>query len=603
MLDLKIVNGTIVDGTGCARTRGSVGLRNGRIVAVGDVREDARETLDAGGLIVAPGFIDSHTHYDAQAFWDPTLSPSCFHGVTTVVGGFCGFSIAPMTPDAATYIRPMLARVEGMPLSTLETAVPWDSWSSFGEFLAALDGKIGLNAGFFCGHSALRRIAMGKRAVGKRSTRQEREQMKAMLATALSEGALGFSSTISPTHNDGDGNPVPSRWADFSELLELAAVVRDYEGTGLELLPDLSFDPEIVELIADFSIAGNRPVNWNALAITGHDMAAAAKRAEALLKVTDAAREKGAEVIALTIPSAPTLFLNLHSGMSFDSLPGFWREIFKVPVPDRIERFKDPQIRARLGADAAGTSPNDALKFVANLGHHTVVETLSPQNKPYQGRTVGDVATERGVEPIDAMLDIAIADGLLTIFSPDAGGESRSAYELRGKLWQDDRTLIGASDAGAHLDLIDTFAFSSILLQRGVREHQVISLEEAVHRITDRIARYFGLIDRGRIAPGYHADLVLFDKATVGRGPIGMRDDIPGGASRVYADAVGIPHVFVNGVQIVREGAHTGKMPGTVFRSGRDTRTVAMDALREPNGPVGHRGEFVAHGQEARLGG
>jgi N-acyl-D-aspartate/D-glutamate deacylase len=534
-------------------------------------------------MIVAPGFIDSHTHYDAQAFWDPKLSPSCFHGVTTVVGGFCGFSIAPMTPDAASYIRPMLARVEGMPLETLEMAVPWGSWSSFGEFLERLDGRVGLNIGFFCGHSALRRIAMGERAVGKRATRDEIRKMKLLLAQSLDEGALGFSTTISPTHNDADGNPVPSRWADFAELIELARVVRDFEGTGLELLPDLEFDPEVVELMADFSAAGQRPVNWNALAVTGNDAEAAARRAEKMLHVSDLARERGGEVLALTIPCPPTIYVNLHNGIGFDSMPGLWRTIFRLPLEERVAQFASGDIRLQLLADAALMPMDSPVAYKARFGEYSVVGVHAEQNKSLEGRSVGEIARERGCEPLDALLDIAIDDGLTTTFAPDTGGEQRSAYELRARLWRDDRTLIGASDAGAHLDMIDTFAFSTILLQRGVREHSVVTLEEAVHLITERIARYFGLVDRGLIAAGFNADLVVFDEATVGRGATAMRFDVPGGSGRIYADADGIPHVIVNGVQIVRNGEHTGLLPGRVLRSGVDTKTVAMDALRQPD--------------------
>jgi N-acyl-D-aspartate/D-glutamate deacylase len=580
MLDSKIVGGEIVDGTGRAAFRGDVGIRDGRIVAIGQVDEPAQRTIDAAGKVVAPGFIDAHTHYDAQAFWDPTLSPSCYHGVTTIVGGFCGFSIAPVTRESAAYIKPMLARVEGMPLQTLEAAVPWD-WSTFGEFLGKLDGRIGLNAGFFVGHSAIRRIVMGQRAVGETATPDDLAQMKALLDMSLSEGALGFSTTVSPSHNDGDGNPVPSRWADHSEIIALAGVVRAHEGAGLELLPDLEFGPGMAELLTEASRAAERPVNWNVLAVTSRPDAAA--EAARKLAVTDYARERGGEVVALTIPGAPGVFMNLYTGVVFDALPGIWRELFKIPVAERIERFRDAAVRRTMAEDAARFPTTSVNAPVARFAEFRVVSTKSEQNKPYEGRLVGEIAAADGRAPLDAMLAIAVEDGLKTIFSPNYGGHERSCFELRGALWADDRTLIGGSDAGAHLDQIDTFAFSTELLQNGVRTHRVIGLEQAVHAITQRPARYFGLVDRGVIAERAHADVVVFDPATVGRGPTYMRYDLPGGRDfRLYADAIGISNVLVNGVEIVRDGEHTGALPGAVLRSGRDTRTPRLDALRRP---------------------
>lgn len=579
MLDLKITGGTIIDGSGGARYRGDIGIKDGRIAAIGKVTEQAQRTQEIAGRVIAPGFIDVHTHYDAQVFWDPKLSPSCFHGVTTVVGGFCGFSIAPMTPEAAGYIKPMLARVEGMPLETLDKAVPWN-WSSFGEYLDCIEGRIGLNAGFFVGHSPIRRIVMGARAVGEKATPRDMAAMKDLLGKSLSEGAMGFSSTISTTHNDGDGNPVPSRWASHQEIIELAAVVRDYPGTGLELLPDLDFGPGVRELLTDVSIAGNRPVNWNVLAINGRTDAA--EYAARLLAVSNFARERGGEVIALTMPTTPDVYINFYTGFVFDALPGIWREVFKWPVAERMQRFRDRAVRKQMAADAVDMPPGAVMEFIAKLPNYTVVSVTAEKNKAYAGRKVSEIAAEKGCEPIDVMLDIALEDGLKTTFAPDIGGHDRRAYELRGKLWHDDRTLIGASDAGAHLDMIDSFAFSTALLQKGVREFGVITLEEAVHRITERAARYFGLVDRGRIALGNHADLVVFDAETVGRGPSYYRYDVPGNEFRIYADARGIDHVFVNGVQIVRHGEHTGALPGKVLRSGRDTHTVALEAMREP---------------------
>jgi N-acyl-D-aspartate/D-glutamate deacylase len=577
MLDLKITGGTIVDGSGAPGFAGDVGVRHGRIVAVGEIAEAARETLDASGRIVCPGFIDVHTHYDAQVFWDPALSPSCFHGVTTVLGGFCGFSIAPMTDDALGYLAPMLARVEGMPLETLQTAVPWN-WTSFGEYLDRIEGRIGLNAGFFAGHSAIRRVVMGERAVGHTATPEELAEMAALLGRSLAEGALGFSSTISATHNDGDGNPVPSRWASHDEILVLARVVRDHPGTGIEFLPGTDFDPGIRELITEISLAGQRAVNWNAVAITGRPDAA--EKAESQLAVTDYARSRGAEVIALTIPCTPEIYMTFKQGFVFDSLPGVWRDVFKLSLDERIARFRDPALRRQLAADAASVPDSSMMLFVSKLGAYRVVAVEAAKNKPCEGRLVSEIAASEGREPIDIMLDLALDDDLMTVFAPHLGGHDHESYVLRGKLWRDDRTLIGASDAGAHLDMIDTFAFSSNVLQDGVRKHQVISLEQAVQLMTERPARYAGLIDRGLLKPGYHADICVFDRDTVGRGPTYNRFDVPGNHFRIYADAEGIDHVFVNGVQIIRDGAHTGRMPGTVLRSGRDTRTVPLDAMR-----------------------
>jgi N-acyl-D-aspartate/D-glutamate deacylase len=482
-----------------------------------------------------------------------------------------------MTSDALVYLAPMLARVEGMPLETLQMAVPWN-WNSFGEYLDRIEGRVGLNAGFFAGHSAIRRVVMGERAVGEKATAEELSAMEELLGKSLSEGALGFSSTISATHNDGDGNPVPSRWADNSELIALARVVRDHPGTGLEFLPGVDFEPGIPELITELSLASQRPVNWNALAVSG--TANAAEKAESQLAISDFARARGGEVIALTIPCTPDVFMTFKQGFVFDSLPGIWREIFKWPVAKRMERFLDPGLRRQMAEDAASVPDDANMVFVARLAKFRIVSVLNEASKACEGRTVGEIAEAEGREPIDVMLDLALADNLMTVFAPLLSGHDHETYVLRGKIWQDDRALIGASDAGAHLDMIDTFSFSTTVLQEGVRNHGVVSLEDAVRLMTERPARYAGLIDRGQLKPGYHADIVIFDRDTVGRGPTYNRFDVPGDQFRVYADAEGVHHVFVNGVQIVRDGEHTGNLPGTVLRSGRDTRTVAMNAMR-----------------------
>jgi N-acyl-D-aspartate/D-glutamate deacylase len=570
MLDVAIRGGTLVDGSGAPGRRGDLGIRDGRIAAMGDVPEQARQTVAASGRVVAPGFVDIHTHYDAQAFWDGTLSPSPYHGVTTVVGGNCGFSIAPLTPDAGDYLMRMLARVEGMPLESLEQGVPWD-WRSFGEYLGRLEGRLAVNAGFMVGHSALRRVVMGERAVGQEASEAELAEMVELLRTSLEEGGLGFSSTVSPTHNDGDGNPVPSRHASREELVALAAAVRSFPGTTLEFLPGVGiFSEEQKRLMTDLSLAARRPLNWNVLAVTASN----ADMVEAQLSATDYARERGAEVLALTVPQAMTVRINLRTGFVFDALGG-WAGLFRLPLEARKAKLADPAVRKQLD-EGANSEASGILRALANWSAMRIGETFAAENRSCEGRTVGEIAQERGVAPFDAMLDIAIADDLRTSFTPPTGGEEDADWQARGRVWLDDRSIIGASDAGAHLDMIDTFAVPTRVLGNGVREHGVVSLEEGVRQLSDVPARLYGLRERGRLAQGWHADVVVFDPDTVGCGPTETRFDLPAGAGRLYADASGIGHVLVGGVEIVRDGVHTGALPGRVLRSGRDTDTVEV---------------------------
>jgi N-acyl-D-aspartate/D-glutamate deacylase len=566
MLDTIIKNGQLIDGTGAEPVRGDIGIKDGRIAAIGRVTDSAHQTLDAGGRVVSPGFVDVHTHYDAQVFWDGKLSPSCYHGVTTIFGGHCGFSIAPLSKDAAPYLLKMLARVEGIPTNALEAGVPWD-WQSFGEYLGKLDGTLGVNAGFMAGHSAIRRVVMGERAVGNPCTDAELENMKALLARSLAEGAMGFSSTISPTHNDADGNPVPSRHASREELIALARVCRDYPGTSIEFLPGVGrFSQDIKQLMSDLSTAAQRPVNWNALSAGDPDTMANQ------LSASDFARKNGGDVRALTIPQPITIRINLFSGFVFDALVG-WDALFRMPVEERIRALQDPSTRRALDESARSSGP---FRGLANWPELTVHSVFDPKHKALEGRTVGSIAQEQNKTPFDAMLDLAVAEGLRTSFMPPAVGGDKALWKVRGRLWADDRTVIGASDAGAHLDMIDTFAFSTQVLGNGVRENDAMALPAAIHQLTQVPAELFGLRDRGVLRTGCYADVVVFDPATVGSGPVHMRPDLPGNEPRIYADAHGIDHVFVNGTEIIRDGKHTNARPGRALRSGKDTYTPAM---------------------------
>jgi N-acyl-D-aspartate/D-glutamate deacylase len=464
----------------------------------------------------------------------------------------------------------MLARVEGMPLESLREGVPWD-WSSFGDYLDRIEGRLAVNAGFMVGHSALRRVVMGERAVGHEARPEELAAMVALLRESLAQGGLGFSSTISQTHNDGDGRPVPSRHASRGELIELARVLRDFPGTALEFLPGIGeFSDDQKQLMADLSLAAKRPLNWNVLAPSS----ANESLVQAQLQASDFARERGAEVVALTVPQPVTVRINLHAGFIFDALHG-WADLFQMTIEERKRALRDPETRARLDAGAK-SEESGLLRGLAIWENMTIDQTHSESNAKYRGRRIGEIAQELGTSPFDTMLDIALDDDLLTSFMPPSSGDDPASWKLRGETWLDDRTVIGASDAGAHLDMIDTFAFSTQVLGPGVREHGLISLEEAVRQLTDVPARLYGLRERGRLEPGWHADVVVFDADTVGAGPVYTRFDLPGGAGRLYADALGIEHVLVNGVEIVHAGEPSGARPGTVLRSGRDTETVEV---------------------------
>ena len=573
MLDLLIKGGVVVDGTGAPRRKAAVGIRDGRIVAIGDVTEAARQTIDADGRIVAPGFVDVHTHYDAQVFWDHSLSPSSYHGVTTVVGGNCGFSIAPLSgrKEDSEYLLHMLARVEGMPVESLEQGVPWD-WTSFGDYLGRLDGKLGLNAAFMVGHSALRRAVMGERAVGHKATEAEIAAMQRLLRASLREGGLGLSSTISPTHNDADGRPVPSRWATDEELIALATVVGEFPGTTLEFLPAVTqFGAEQMERMTRLSLAAQRPLNWNLIVPN----AANPDLLKLQLGAGDHAAKHGARVVGLAIAGPITTRLNLTSVFVLDALPG-WDGIARLSLEERMKVLRDPAVRERLdrmaNSEAAGV-----FRGLARWESYTIVEVFEPVNKPLEGLTVGRIAEMQSKKPFDALIDLCLSEDLKTSFAPPAFGGDDATWRLRAEVWQDWRTVIGGSDAGAHLDMIDTFAFSSQVLGPAVRDRQLIPLEAAVHLLTQAPAELIGFTDRGTVTEGNWADLVVFDADRIGSGPLHTRFDLPGGAGRLYADAVGIGHVIVNGAEIVRDSKLTGAEPGKVLRSGRDTYTVSLN--------------------------
>ena len=573
--DVVIRGGTVVDGTGAPGRAADVGIEGGRIAAIGDLSAAQAPSIDAAGKVVAPGFVDVHTHYDAQVFWDGALTPSPLHGVTTVLAGNCGFTIAPLPPasdgDGAAYLMRMLARVEGMPLESLQQGVPWD-WGSTEEYLDAVAPRLGVNAGFMAGHSAIRRTVMGPDAVKRAATPDELEQMKALLHAALDAGAIGFSSSWARTHNDPDGNMVPSRYAERDELLALAAVAGEHEGTSLEfipMVPSTHWEDWAVELMADLSVAAQRPLNWNVLAVN------AANRDTSLGKLGagDVAAARGGKVVGLTVPMGFGVRLSLRSGFVLDAMPE-WEHAMLLPFDEKVALLRDPEARRRLNENAQ--SEQNMLRMLAKWETKVVFDVANPDLQPYVGRTIGEIAEEQGKDPWDALVDLSLEDDLnLSFGSPDPV-ETDDDWKARVEAWRHPHAVIGASDAGAHLDLLASFNYTTRMLGEAVRARGLLPVEEAVQLLTDVPARLYGLKERGRLVEGWHADVVVFDPTTIASHDVRMRYDLPGGPGRLYAEADGIEHVLVGGTAIVRDGALTDARTGTLVRSGQDTATPEL---------------------------
>ena len=576
MYDLLIQGGLMVDGTGAPRVTADVAVVDGRIAAIGELAgSGATEVIDATGKVVCPGFVDPHTHYDAQLFWDPYATPSCQHGITSVVMGNCGFSIAPLGDDSdAEYLAAMLVRVEGMSPAALAEGVDWN-WRSFGDFLGRFEGNLGVNVAGMVGHSALRRMVMKDDAVSREATPAELVEMQRVLAESLEAGGLGLSTSRSFTHSDGDGMPVPSRTAAVDEVVALCGVCADYPGTTLEWVADgcmNGFTDDEVDLMTRMSLAARRPVNWNVLTIDS----ARPDDYRNQLAACDRVAEAGGRAVALTMPILVGMNMHFHSFCALYSLPD-WGDVMNMELAEKVAALGDPKTRRFLEERAA--SP-DAGVFsrLTGWGLYRIGDTFSDANDGLKGRLVGDIARERGQRDFYTLLDIVLADDLRTVLWPGPTDDDPSSWLMRQAAWDHDHVMIGGSDAGAHLDRMAGASYTTQWLADCLRGRQLATLEGAIAHMTDVPARFFGIRERGRIAEGWHADLVVLDPKTVGAGEFQMRNDLPGNSPRLYADAIGIERVYVNGTCTVMDGTPTGNLPGSVLRSGTDTETTGIPA-------------------------
>jgi N-acyl-D-amino-acid deacylase len=557
--DLKITGGTIIDGRGKPGRTGDVAIKSGRLAAVGEAPGNSAETIDARGKVVAPGFVDIHTHYDAQVMWDRMMTISPWHGVTTVVMGNCGFGVAPTRPEHRGLIMRTLENVEGMSLKALETGLGYDwPFETFEQYLDAIEQRgTAINLGALVGHTPVRLYVMGEEATERAATEAEIASMRRIVRGAIDAGAVGFATSKSPTHVGYSGKPVPSRAADIEEIKALASVL----GEAGEGVMQATIGRELfIREFADIARATHRPITWTALLAGMQGAGGHRQMLEACQKLCD----EGMTVVPQVTCRPLNFEFQFKAPFIFESMSVF-APVSAADFEGKKRIYADPEFRrafkARAGAASGGA--------FANRWDRTMISQC-PTEPALEERSLMEVARERGADPIDLALDLALASNLearfrMSILNSD---EDEVAELLAGR-----HTVLGLSDAGAHASQLCDACFSTYLLGRWVREKGAIPIERAVWMLSARPAEVFGITDRGRLERGLAADVTIFDPDTVGAARLRRVYDMPGGQDRLVADASGIDAVIVNGKVIRREGrdqvSADGPLPGRVLRHGR----------------------------------
>ena len=560
--DLVIKNGWVIEGSGLPRYRADVGVTHGRIAAIGRIRESAREVIDAEGQVVAPGIVDGHTHMDAQVFWDPLGTSSCWHGITTVVMGNCGFTLAPCAKADRHLVMRNLERAEDIPAEAMEAGIEW-RWTTFAEFLDAIESlPKGINYSGYLGHSALRTFVMGERAFEQAAGEDDLGAMDRELRDALRAGAIGFTTSRSPSHETPDGRPVASRVASWDEVRrlvgamgELNAGIFEIAGEGVDrALGDPGLRDYQARLL-DLAVESGRPVTYGLFS-----------RREApeiwrtyldLLEETAAA---GGRMFAQVHSRALAAVLSFKTQLPFDRLP-VWKELRALPLEEQKHRLRDPELRRRLVEAARERDKRRAIGTEARPAVYEWLFVMDTVEGPH--RSVAEVARERGVDPVEAMIALALEKDLELFFLQPIANENQD-YAL--ELIKHPRTVVTFSDSGAHVSQLMDASLQTHLLSHWVRAKQALTLEEAVRMLTFDTATHWGFADRGLIRAGLAADLMVFDPDTVGPEMPEVVNDLPGGAKRLVQRARGISATVVNGEILLRDGKHTGALPGRLLR-------------------------------------
>lgn len=556
--DLLIRGGTIVDGTRMPRYQGDVGIRNGRIAALGRVEGTAKRVIDASGRIVAPGVVDLHTHYDAQINWDPYATNSQWNGVTTVMIGMCGFGFAPMKPENRERAMLLMSRVEAIPLASMQLGMRWD-WVSFGEYLNSLEqAGLGINVGSLIPHSPLRIWAMGLNAAKERAaTPDELKQMTDVLRMGMRAGGFGFSTDRNIADTDYDGSPLPSHQADDNELLSLCRVLREFGIGSIEYTLRAQRRPDF-EFTAELSRAAGRPIVWNALA----QFQTQPDHWRKVLSWMEELNRQDAQLYGMTICFPTHLYFTLEEMNQFDDMPN-WRNVLSKPIPERVAMLRNPELRTALNEDFRTVK----TKVFGGDWRDISITHTQPEHHHALGKNIDDFARATGRAPIDAFLDLSLAENLKTGFKlHDFANRDQDALAT---MLTHPNAVIGLSDGGAHAKLFSLGKYPVEFLANWVRDRQLMSLEEAHWRLSFVPSWIIGLHDRGWLREGMAADIIVYDLDGLRINPTEpeMVHDLPGGEGRLVQRAVGIDYTIING-QVTFEGQQcTGARPGAMLRS------------------------------------
>jgi N-acyl-D-amino-acid deacylase len=555
--DLLIKNGTVVDGTGGPSRRADVAIAGGQIVEIGKVAEGAKKTIDASDLIVAPGFIDPHTHYDAQICWDPYITSSSWHGVTSVIMGNCGVGIAPCREAVREIAAWDLVNVEGIPFEVLGKGIKWE-WETFPQYLDAAECRgSGINLGFMAPLTPFRHFVMGEESMERAATREETAQIKALIKEAVAVGAFGFTTTAIAQHIGYKGRPLACRNANRDEFKAYANALKELGKGAMELALTKSvsvLDDEEYEFLDFLLTESGRPVTW--LAVLNRDDQPDACQ-ETLRKAEPLIRRGGIPQVTCR----PLIIqIDLRNPFIFANLPS-WNPVFNQPTEAQEKVYRDPGFR-----NAFRKELERPAVFNGKWERLEVKEVSNPAMKPLEGKTVAEIAHQRGKDGVDTFLDLALEDDLRIQYTMALFNANE---ERIPELINDSRVMVGLSDGGAHVDMLCDAGYCTYLLGTWVRDKQTMSLERAIKRLTSEPADFFGIKNRGRLSAGMAADIVVFDRNTVGSARRGeMRNDLPGGGRRIVMTAHGIEHVVVNGQTLYDEGKLGDTLPGQVLRSG-----------------------------------